>query len=224
MKDIVWPDYTTSDVLEPNTALQRILRVQLGDIALVRLTEDLLDTVRQWRNDPDVNRYLFTREAITSAQQRRWFEQVSADPCQWHCVACFRDTPIGACYLRVNVDDQTRAESSYYLAPGRYRQTAIAFLPALLLHDTGLRQSGLSTIEARVMRDNQAAIRFNQHLGYVDMGGGTEIVHMQLTLPAHLSAYQRIHTLALRKRRTTDQTHENNAMSTRQTPSTNETS
>lgn len=196
MSTITWPDYRCDN----NGKRCRILRVQLGEISLVRLAEGHLETVRHWRNDPDVNRYLFTRDVISSARQRAWFEQVSSDPDQHHFVTCFRDAPIGACYLRVHPERRC-AESSYYLAPGRYRHTAIAFLPALLLHDAGLHQLGLTAIEANVMRDNQAAIRFNHRLGYVECDTRDAICHMQLTRPEHRKAYASLHQLALRKRR-----------------------
>ncbi|MEM7037357.1 MAG: UDP-4-amino-4,6-dideoxy-N-acetyl-beta-L-altrosamine N-acetyltransferase [Bacteroidota bacterium] len=50
------------------------------EIALRPLSEADLETVRNWRNSPEVARYMYTGNHITAAQQQAWFQRVNADP------------------------------------------------------------------------------------------------------------------------------------------------
>src|ERR1043165_6484146 len=51
--------------------------LQRGNIKLVRLTEDHIELVRQWRNAPEIQQAMEYREYITPGMQKRWFETIN---------------------------------------------------------------------------------------------------------------------------------------------------
>ena len=48
-------------------------------VKLYRLTEEKIELLRRWRNDPKIQQYMGYREHITSEMQKAWFERINND-------------------------------------------------------------------------------------------------------------------------------------------------
>jgi len=156
-------------------------------VILRPVTEDDLEMVRTWRNDPGVSQFMLSQEQITPEQQRAWFKKVSRDPRQQHYIIIYKDQPIGAANIRAlqgtDLQNATVIEPGLYIFEDKYRANLLTFAPTLLLNDFCFNQLGVKTLRAVVKPDNEAALNYNAKLGYqvVRKGSLVEIELDQLS-------------------------------------------
>lgn len=132
--------------------------------------KDLLQ-LRLWRNDPAISQFMLTQEEISVEQQQAWFNQVTRDDNQLHFMILYKDQPIGAANIKARFKGQSLAEAKVvepglYIADERYRNNILAFSPTLVMNDYCFNELGVSSLQAVVKRDNQAALNYNLKLGY----------------------------------------------------------
>lgn len=139
-------------------------------VILRPVTQNDLEMLRTWRNDPGVSRFMLSQERITQEQQRAWFKKVSRDPKQQHFIISYKDQPIGAANIRVlqgtDLQNATVIEPGLYIYEDKYRANLLTFAPTLLLNDFCFSQLGVKRLRAVVKSDNEAALNYNKKLGY----------------------------------------------------------
>lgn len=144
--------------------------IENNAVILREITIEDLELVRTWRNRPDIRSYMLTQDEISPQQQLGWFRHISAAENQQHFVIYYRHEKIGVANIRgslgVPVESQTELETAIYIGNEKYRNTLIAFLPAIVLNDYCFDSLGCAKLVAVVLPDNTAALRFNQTLGY----------------------------------------------------------
>lgn len=155
-------------------------------VSLLPLTESHLEMVRQWRNHPEVARYMFSQAPISEQQQQAWFDKVKEDVSQQHYVIDYRGEAIGVINGKSMsgqaLSDAELIEVGMYLAPeSRYRGTVLAFCPALAFNDYCFKHWHCQRLQAEVLPENSAALRFNQQLGYSEIERLPGKVVLQLT-------------------------------------------
>ncbi len=166
-------------------------------VTLKPLSEEYLEQVRQWRNHPEVARYMVSQEPISAEQQRAWFAKVSqSDRCA-HYLIFFRGEPVGLIYIDAQGDQPLKEsqviEPGMYLASDSpYRGTLLAFCPALALNDYCFEQLGCEKLVARVKQDNRAALRFNEKLGYRVVAEADGYVSIELDETSHQQARRQL--------------------------------
>lgn len=155
------------------------------------VSEQDLETLRQWRNSEHVARQMVSSEPISTEQQHAWFQKISRDPSQRHWVVEYKGVPIGATNVKTVVMNQTVdgadiLEPGLYIGHPDYIGNMIAFAPTLALYDYCFERLATTRFRARVKPNNTAALKYNQQLGY-------EIVNQQdfAELHLHKEAYQR---------------------------------
>jgi len=146
-------------------------------VDLVPLAEGDLERVRAWRNSPEVASQMLSQAYIDEASQRAWFACVHGDRRQAHFVIAYKGQPIGACNLKAlgagALGEARDVEVGFYVGEPRYRGSMLAFFPALALNGHAFEVFAPERIVAKVRPENQAALRFNEQLGYVR--GGVEV-------------------------------------------------
>ncbi|MBU2279702.1 MAG: GNAT family N-acetyltransferase [Gammaproteobacteria bacterium] len=139
-------------------------------VKLVPLQHQQLELLRQWRNDPIIAASMLQQHFICEEMQQQWFERVQQDKCQAQFVIYYKDEPIGACNLKsangTELGQCETIESGFYLAHPRFRGTLLAFFPALALNQYCFKSLNCKTLLAHVKLSNNAALRFNEKLGY----------------------------------------------------------
>ena len=50
--------------------------IQKGDIRFIRLKEEDIELVREWRNSPEITQYMEFRDFISEDMQQDWFESI----------------------------------------------------------------------------------------------------------------------------------------------------
>lgn len=144
--------------------------IEANGVALREITEADLELVRQWRNDPEIAQYMLTQQYISEAQQLRWFASISGARDQQHFLILYKQQAIGVTNVKAPAGsllaNQKQLETGLYIGEQRFRGSFLAFCPALTLHDYCFLTLSCHTLTATVLPSNQAALRFNQRLGY----------------------------------------------------------
>lgn len=151
-----------------------------GSVELSRVCADDLEQLRRWRNSPDVRAMMCDQSEISIAQQQRWFEKLGQSTSH-HFVARYKRQPIGY----VNLKPGTEAgsfEAGLYTGEPRYRGTIVSFLMAIAQLDFAFQRLQANRVEAKVKPENQAALRFNEMLGYQHHGEIDGMCLMTLSL------------------------------------------
>jgi RimJ/RimL family protein N-acetyltransferase len=140
-------------------------------VILTEVCEDDIETIREWRNDPDVSQYMLSQDMISAEQQQAWFNNIQRDDGQQHFVIHYKNQAIGvanirACYPGESLRMARAIEPGLYIANQKYRNNILAFAPTLVLNDYCFDGLTCQQLKAVVKGDNQAALNYNLKLGY----------------------------------------------------------
>lgn len=166
-------------------------------VELKRVSQEDLEMIRQWRNHPDVSRYMFSSELISEQRQREWFDRICLDNQQQHYVIYYKGEAIGVINghsLNNRALQHAKGiEVGMYLAPEcRFRGTVLAFCPALAFNQYCFEVLGCHYLQAEVLPDNQAALRFNRQLGYEMVSERPDRIILQLQIDEFEEARQQL--------------------------------
>ncbi|MGP9664679.1 UDP-4-amino-4,6-dideoxy-N-acetyl-beta-L-altrosamine N-acetyltransferase [Halomonas sp. AOP22-C1-8] len=128
------------------------------------LQEADLELVREWRNHPDVRRFMYTQHEITKEEHRAWFQRTQADP-QRHLLLAKREgKPFG--FVNFFVLDVTakRAEWGFYLAPDAESGSGQMLGSTALNH--AFCHLALHKLCSEALAYNLRSIRFHERLGF----------------------------------------------------------
>lgn len=134
----------------------------------IRLKEEYLEMVREWRMRPDITRGMYTDPVISPEDQKNWFNRVSADPTQMYWVVYEDDRPIGLASL-ININKRFKScESGVYLAE-KHELDTVMQNTAVFLH-VAFDILELNRIESRIMSNNKKVVRYHELQGWVTEG------------------------------------------------------
>jgi UDP-4-amino-4,6-dideoxy-N-acetyl-beta-L-altrosamine N-acetyltransferase len=136
------------------------------DITLSRLTEDKIELVRHWRNDPKISRYMEFRELITVEMQKAWFQRIN-NPQNYYFILIFEGKEIGLANIRDIDAEHQSGEGGLFIYADEYLNSEVPFRAVLALNDFCFETLQLQEMIAHIMKDNPRALEFNVALGYV---------------------------------------------------------
>lgn len=127
--------------------------------------EDLAD-VLQWRNHPDVRRFMYTQHEIGLAEHRIWYEQVSQD--QRRHLLIVEDGRKSVGFVQLTEEGCGEAKWGFYAAPsmpkGSGRRLGVTALNYAFL---GL---GFHKVCGEAIAFNHRSINLHRNLGFRDAG------------------------------------------------------
>lgn len=140
-------------------------------VELNQITQADLEQVRAWRNDPNVAKYMLSQQEISQEQQQAWFQKICRDPSQVHFMIVYKSQAIGVANIRAfyqgeDVSNARVIEPGLYIGHEKYRNNLLAFAPTLVLNDYCFETLKVESLKAVVKADNQAALNYNQKIGY----------------------------------------------------------
>jgi diamine N-acetyltransferase len=142
-----------------------------GELSLVPLERDHLEFLRRLRNDPRMNRHLFSPAVpISVGEQRLWYERQLGDPCSRVLIAHVGGVgPVGYGQLK-NIDHVHRSvELGFHIAPehqGKGYGSALVQALVRLATET----LGMHRLYLEVMANNTRAIHVYEENGFAREG------------------------------------------------------
>lgn len=134
-------------------------------ITLRRLTEDKIELVRNWRNDPKISSTMFYQEYITPEMQKAWFDKIKDK--DLYFIIEYNGEEIGV----INVKDidtiQKTGETGVFIYSDKYLNTDVAYRSHLLFFDYIYENLNFINTYSHIRTDNPRAIRFIEFMGAV---------------------------------------------------------
>lgn len=159
------------------------MKISKYDITLTRLTEDKLEMVRNWRNDPKISQYMEFKDYITPEMQINWFHKINNDN-NYYFIIEFDGKEIGLSNLRDIDYKKGVGEGGIFIYDDDYLNSTVSFQAILCLNDFGFENLNLKQMLAHIRQDNKRAIKYNLILGYVKQPGQEDILNQLYTLSA----------------------------------------
>ena len=142
-----------------------IMVIDKYGVTLCRLTEDKIELVRNWRNDPKISKYMEFRDHITVEMQQKWFKKIDNN-CNYYFIIEVNGVEIGLVNIRDINYQEREGEGGIFIYDDSYLNSMVSFQTALAINDFCFEELGLKRIIAHIMSDNKRAIDYNKHQGY----------------------------------------------------------
>lgn len=150
-------------------------------VTLRQLTEDKLEMVRNWRNDPKISQYMEYRDYITPEMQINWFKKIN-NKHNYYFIIEFEGKEIGLSNLRDIDYEKGEGEGGIFIYDDEYLNSTVSFQTDLCLHDFAFEGLKLKRIIAHIMKDNKRAIQYNKMQGLKLQPNQENVVNQLYTL------------------------------------------
>lgn len=146
----------------------RLSRLASYAVQLREVKESDCERVWQWRNLEHVRTQMKNRGAIEWQHHQQWFNSMLVDDKQQHFIIHYKATAIGVINIRAehNLEIAESASIGIYISDTQYLNNILAFAPSLVMLDYAFNDLNMLYLHSEIRRENQAAIRYNQQLGY----------------------------------------------------------
>jgi UDP-4-amino-4,6-dideoxy-N-acetyl-beta-L-altrosamine N-acetyltransferase len=145
------------------------LRMFHGDIGTLReMTADDVEMIRNWRNHPDVSRFMYNRHEITHTEHVAWWAKVKEDKTKRNLIYERSGVALGFVGF---YDIDTANNSSkwgFYAAPTAPLGSGV-FVEFLALR-YAFKSLKLNKLVGEVLAFNTRAIRLHKEFGFVEEG------------------------------------------------------
>ena len=166
------------------------MKLSIGGVTLKRLEEKDLEMLRTWRNDPKIRRVMFFQEDITRDMQLKWFTSLSE--LDYYFVIETDKKPVGLIHLNIDEKDRDSAFAGLFIHDDSYWGTQVPVYSSLALLNFAFEELDLKQVLAKVRKDNSAAIRYNQSLGFSAIQGEFQVLTNNDFLCRTKSLYDRL--------------------------------
>jgi UDP-4-amino-4,6-dideoxy-N-acetyl-beta-L-altrosamine N-acetyltransferase len=130
--------------------------LELGD--MVRLHE--------WRNLPDVARYMYTDHWISEREHARWFGEAMSDAARRCWIIQLDDVPVGLLNLYGISERHRRAYWAFYLADASTRGRGVGAAAERFVLHYAFAELGLDVLCCEVLATNEGVVRMHQRYGF----------------------------------------------------------
>lgn len=136
-----------------------------SSVKLMRVTENDLALLMDWRMRPEVSKTLFTNPVITMDSQRIWYAKLKNDKSQIRWIIYYDKVPIGSIYI-VDIDyNNRRCESGVFIAEKQYNSMELYMNIHWNLFEYIFNVLGLNRIFAYIMSENGAVVKLSKYMG-----------------------------------------------------------
>jgi len=135
-------------------------------ISLINLTEQDLELVRGWRNDPLVVRNHAYREFITPEMQQQWFKSIRNIHHAYFVILC-QGNKVGVINAKGIDWERMECESGIFIPDPAVYHTMVPAMVSIMTSDLFFRIFRWKRVVARTLRTNPSVMRYNRSLGYV---------------------------------------------------------
>ncbi len=134
------------------------------NIRFIRLKEEDIELVRQWRNHPSIRNYMVYREQITAEMQKKWYSSINNN-LNLYFIIEYKGKKIGLINGKdINWDHKTM-ETGIFIWNKYYRKTHIPTLCTLIFAELGVAIWDLKP-RATILKSNERALKYNKMIGF----------------------------------------------------------
>jgi len=139
-------------------------------VELIRISLADKASLREWRNDPAVSKWMYTNHEISEAEHNAWFDAMLADVSKvyWKIVA--DGVAVGAVFLTGVSSQGSSCEWGMYLADVNTRGKGVAQAACALSFRYAFNELAVDAVKCEAVAQNENAIGLYESVGYVRTG------------------------------------------------------
>ena len=141
------------------------MRLQKYGIELVRIREEHLELVREWRNSEKIRNNMIYREYITSEMQSDWFKSINNYD-NFYYIIYFKDEAVGLINNKNTDRSVGSSDSGLFLYNEKYYDTHIPIAASFILIEIGFYLLRGNDVKIQVLRSNKKAMEYNLKIGF----------------------------------------------------------
>ncbi len=150
-------------------------------VTLRRLTHDKIEMLRQWRNDPKIQKYMIYREYITPEMQEHWFQKINNDNNLYFIIE-YEGNEVGMINIKDIDYNEKTGEPGMFIYDDKLLNSDIAMRASLCFGDIIWNILKLDYLYIHVVASNKRALQYNQLLGYEIVPGFENQENLKLVL------------------------------------------
>jgi len=156
-----------------------LLTIKQYGVTLSRITSNDIELLRYWRNQQSVKMYMDYREYITPGMQEKWFLSIN-NKFNYYFIIEFEGKKVGLINAKDFSYENGFGEGGIFIWDADYINSfAAVFSTLCLLNFVFFKVKLCNLSHARILKDNERAIHYNQLIGY-KLSGGQEDQYNQL--------------------------------------------
>ncbi|MDR2044042.1 MAG: UDP-4-amino-4,6-dideoxy-N-acetyl-beta-L-altrosamine N-acetyltransferase [Clostridium sp.] len=137
----------------------------MKELKFERIREEWLETIRNWRMDPRITKYMNTDPVLTLDGQKEWLKKVQADPAQRQWLLVTEEVPVGVASLAGIDRENERCGWGYYVADWKRRSLERAVQIEVSLYEYVFSGLGLQKLYSEMFAENEEVIRLHEMCG-----------------------------------------------------------
>ncbi|MDO5343185.1 MAG: GNAT family N-acetyltransferase [Bacteroidia bacterium] len=143
-------------------------------VKLHRLTEDKIELLRRWRNDPKIQQYMGYREHITAEMQKAWFKKIDNEH-NFYFIIEYDGKEIGCINIKDVDYEKKTGEPGIFIWDDDYLNTDVPMRASFCQFDFIWDTLKLESLHIHVLKSNTRALRHNAFWGYEILPGQDDI-------------------------------------------------
>lgn len=140
---------------------------RLQDCKVRKMVAADLEQVLEWRNHPDVRKYMYTQHEITLEEHTRWFSRACKDSKISLKVLEINGDPVGFVNIK-QISTGKIAEWSFHVSPNAKKGTG--YLLCSLALDYIFQELKMEKLNGEVISFNKKSIALHEKLGFRQEG------------------------------------------------------
>lgn len=139
-------------------------------ITLRDITPADKEMVREWRNLPEIRKYMYTDHVITPEEHEVWFQRILHDPtCRYWVIACDgQDVGVASLYAIDNTN--RRCYWAFYVASSNLGGKGVGTFAEYSVLKYVFDHLHLNKLCCEVLDFNRAVVRMHKSFGFVEEG------------------------------------------------------
>ena len=141
------------------------MKITRYGLTLERLKEEQLETVRNWRNDQKISRFMFYKGDITPPMQQEWFASIDNEQ-NFFFIIWYKNEPVGLINTSSIDWENKTAYTGLFIYEERFWGSDVPVMASLAMLDVFFLLFDIQSVYAKVKGSNKVAHNYNSSLGF----------------------------------------------------------
>lgn len=139
-------------------------------VSLREVRESDKEQMRQWRNSPEVARYMYTDHFITPEEHDAWFRSILNNPSCRYWIIEWNGRGVGVAHIYAIDRRHRRCSWGLYLASPEVRGQGVGAAVQYLVLRHAFEDLGLNKVSCEALAGNQRALALYRNFGFQEEG------------------------------------------------------